>query len=79
VKQPGEDKRLTDYLLGNLPESEEVRLEEEYLASSDAQDRLAAVEDDLVEAFLEGQLSAREKPASWLPVEGAASWSWQNR
>ncbi len=61
MKQPGEDKRLTDYLLGNLPESEEIRLEEEYLANSDAQDRLAAVEDDLVEAFLEGQLSARER------------------
>ncbi len=61
MKQSGEDKRLTDYLLGNLPESEEIRLEEQYLANSDAQDRLAAVEDDLVEAFLEGQLSARER------------------
>lgn len=61
MKQPGEDKRLMGYLLGNLPESEEIRLEEEYLASPDAQNRLAVIEDDLVDAFLEGQLSARER------------------
>jgi hypothetical protein len=61
VKQPGEDKRLTDYLLGNLPESEEIRLEEEYLADPDAQERLAAAEDDLVDSYHRGGLSAQER------------------
>jgi hypothetical protein len=61
VKQTGEDKRLTDYLLGNLPEQEETRLEEEYLADPDAQDRLLVAEDELVDAYLQGELSARER------------------
>jgi len=61
VKQTGEDKRLTDYLLGNLPEPEETRLEEEYLANPDAQDRLLIDEDELVEAYLQGELSTRER------------------
>jgi hypothetical protein len=61
VKQTGEDKRLTDYLLGNLPEPEETRLEEEYLAHPEAQDRLLIAEDELVDAYLQGELSARER------------------
>lgn len=61
MKQTGEDKRLTDYLLGNLLEPEEIRLEEEYLANPDAQDKLLMVEDELVDAYLQGELSARER------------------
>jgi hypothetical protein len=63
VKQTGqnEDKRLTDYLLGNLPEAEEVRLEEEYLANPDTQSRLLMVEDELVDAYVQGGLSAQER------------------
>ncbi len=63
MKQTGqnEDKRLTDYLLGNLPEPEEVRLEEEYLANPDTQNRLLMVEDELVDAYLQGELSAQER------------------
>jgi hypothetical protein len=61
VKQTGEDKRLTDYLLGNLPEVEETRLEEEYLANPDAQNRLLIAEDELVDAYVQGGLSAGER------------------
>jgi hypothetical protein len=61
VKQTGEDKRLTDYLLGNLPEPEETRLEEEYMANPDAQDRLMIAEDELVDAYVQGELSAQER------------------
>jgi len=63
VKQTGqnEDKRLTDYLLGYLPEPEEIRLEEEYLANPDTQSRLLIVEDELVDAYVQGELSAQER------------------
>lgn len=57
----GEDKRLADYLLGNLPESEQIRLEEEYLADPSAQNRLLMVEDELVDAYLQGQLTPIER------------------
>lgn len=63
MKQTGqnEDKRLTDYLLGYLPEPEEIRLEEEYLANPDTQSRLLIVEDELVDAYVQGELSAQER------------------
>lgn len=61
MKETGEDKRLTDYLLGNLPEPDEMRLEEEYLNNSDFQDRLLIIEDELVDAYLQEELSADER------------------
>lgn len=61
MKEEGEDKRLADYLLGNLPEPEQVRLEEEYLADPRTQDRLLMVEGELVDAYLQGQLPVLER------------------
>jgi hypothetical protein len=61
VKEEGEDKRLADYLLGNLSETEQVRLEEEYLADRSAQNRLLIVEDELVDAYLQGHFAAAER------------------
>lgn len=61
MKTTSEDKRLIDYLLGNLPEPDQIHLEEEYLANPDAQERLLVIEDELVDAYLQGQLSARER------------------
>jgi hypothetical protein len=61
MKETGEDKRLTDYLLGNLPGPDEMRLEEEYLNNSDVQDRLLIIEDELVDAYLQKELSADER------------------
>jgi len=61
VKSTSEDKRLIDYLLGNLPEPDQVRLEEAYLADTDTQERLLVIEDDLVDAYLQGELSSLER------------------
>jgi hypothetical protein len=61
MKLTGEDKRLTDYLLGRLPEPDQVRLEEEYLADVTVQDRLLVAEDELVDSYLRGELSTEER------------------
>jgi hypothetical protein len=57
----GTDKLLGDYLLGKLPEDEEVRLETEYLANAEHQERLEAVEAELIDAYLKGELSRSER------------------
>jgi hypothetical protein len=57
----GKDRLLGDYLLGKLPEEEEVRLETEYLASAERQEQLEAVEAELVDAYLKGELSRSER------------------
>jgi hypothetical protein len=56
-----QDRRLADYLLGRLADEEELRLETEYLADPAAQERLAVVEDDLVDAYARGALSSDER------------------
>lgn len=61
MKEEREDKRLMDYLLGNLPEPEQVRLEEEYLADPSVQDHLLILEDELVDAYVEGRLPALDQ------------------
>ena len=60
-----DDRRLTDYLLGRLTEPEQIRVEEEYLSDPDVQERLLAVEDDLIEAYVQHELSDQER----IPLE----------
>jgi hypothetical protein len=55
-----QDRLLAKYLLGTLPEAEEMRLEAEYLADADAQERLAMAEDELVDAYVRNQLSRED-------------------
>jgi len=52
-----ERERLVAYLLGELPEEEQHRLEREYLADDDAYEQLLVVEDELAYDYLEGRLS----------------------
>lgn len=53
--------RARRYLLGLATEDECAALEEEYLASDEAVDRLAAVEDELIDEYLGGHLSAADR------------------
>lgn len=53
--------RARRYLLGLLPEQEQVALEEQYLADQDAADRVAAAEDDLIEDYLADRLAGVER------------------
>ena len=51
------DKTLRRYLLGALPPDETERLDERSIANDDFAARLSAVENDLVDAYVQGELS----------------------
>jgi hypothetical protein len=51
------DERLIAYLLGELPESENVRIEEQYLASDASLALLMAIEAELYDAYASDSLS----------------------
>ncbi|HEY2944383.1 MAG TPA: hypothetical protein VGN09_18255 [Vicinamibacteria bacterium] len=53
-----EHERLRRYLLGELPEDEQVTLEERYFAADDVFAELLAAEDELVDAYLSDTLPA---------------------
>ena len=55
------DERYARYLLGDLPEEERARLEEEYFADDAEFERLAAVRDELTDLYARGELPARER------------------
>ena len=63
---PGDDdtRLLTRYLLGSLPEEEEIRLESEYLADPAVQDRLLVL---LPEAWVE----YRDRGLAWAEMGDA--------
>lgn len=53
------DQRLTNYVLGLLPESEAEQLDEASIADDGVAARLRAVEDDLVDAYVRGILCGK--------------------
>ena len=55
------DERLIRYLLGELPEDERLRLEEEYLADPGLFARVLAAEDDLIDAYARGELTGEAR------------------
>jgi hypothetical protein len=55
------DEKFTRYLLGDLPEEERLRLEEEYFADDAAFENLAAVRDELTDLHARGELEGRER------------------
>ncbi|MBV9624261.1 MAG: hypothetical protein JOZ14_09805 [Acidobacteria bacterium] len=57
------EKRMIEYLLGQLSAEEEAALEARYMADSAFFEELLAVEDDLRDAYERGELSAPEKRA----------------
>jgi len=54
---------LARYLLGKLAEEEQVRVEDHAFADSEYQAALAAVEADLIDAYVRGQLSSDDRRA----------------
>jgi hypothetical protein len=61
MAQNGADGRLDRYLLGHLSPEEEERLEIEYLGDGDAFVRVQAAEDDLIDDYANGRLSADDE------------------
>lgn len=56
-EQPVNDQMIIDYLLGALPELETERLDEMSVTDDDFAERLHAVENDLVDSYVRGELS----------------------
>jgi len=61
VELTGKDRLLADYLLGRLPEEEQLRLEAAYLADPEAQEELVALEAELIDAYVRGELGPVER------------------
>jgi hypothetical protein len=55
------DGRVRRYVLGTLTEAECDAIEREYFVHADALDRVSSVEDDLIDEYLSGELSAQER------------------
>lgn len=61
MSAPPEPATIRRYLLGQLPEAEMARLEVAFLVSDEVFDEIAAVENELIDAHLDGHLSADEE------------------
>jgi len=55
------DERIFAYLLGELPEEEAERFEEECFAGEDWPDQIRPAEDDLIDAYLRGELAPEQR------------------
>src|SRR5262245_12197631 len=56
-----QDERMTRYLLGDLPESEQMAVEQEYFADPEKFEEVWAAENDLVDRYARGRLSRGER------------------
>jgi hypothetical protein len=56
ITPDAEERRIGDYLLGRLDAAQESAVEERYLADPEFHDRLLAVERDLIDQFVRGEL-----------------------
>ncbi len=55
------EELMTRYLLGDLPEAEQIRWEEQFFTDDEAYDQLLALEDELRYDYARGALSPRER------------------
>ena len=58
---PSGDARFVRYLLGELSEDEQARLEQEYFNNPETLEQLAAVEDKLIDEYVEGTLQGERR------------------
>jgi hypothetical protein len=56
-----EEQKLRKYLTGDLSEAEQLKIEAEFLASDEAFERLEEIENDLVDEYVRGELTAQER------------------
>ena len=58
-----DDKTIMRYLLGELPEAEQAQLEEHAFSDAGYLEQVTAVEKDLIDEYVRGELSGGEKEA----------------
>ncbi len=56
-----DEQKLRGYLTGKLPEAEQLQIETEYLSSDEAFECLEEIENDLVDEYVRGEMSALER------------------
>jgi hypothetical protein len=61
TKTDSQERLMRRYLLGELPESEQSALEEQYFSDSERLDEVWAVENQLVDDYARGRLSRKER------------------
>jgi hypothetical protein len=61
TSDPHNDDAIVHYLLGELPEEKQTELEARYFADDELHDRIRAVETELAEAYVRGELGTRER------------------
>lgn len=59
----GFDTKLRQYLLGELPDSEQQKIEEQLLLDSDYLEQMLSAEDDIIDDYLKGGLPPPQKHA----------------
>jgi hypothetical protein len=61
VQNSDKDRLITRYLLKDLSEEEQVRLEEEYFGDEDFFEQMLIAEDELIDDYARGELSSHER------------------
>src|SRR5262245_51259810 len=61
MRKAVEDRQAKRYLLGKLSEEKRAQVESDYFENDEAFERLGAIEDDLIDAYAQGQLSASDR------------------
>src|ERR1044071_1791611 len=59
--KPADDTVLRHYLLGELSEDEQSGVEERLFTTEEYGQQLSLVEDDLIDSYVRGELSSRER------------------
>ncbi len=55
------EKLMIRYLLGDVPEDEQIRIEERFFTDDEYFEQLLALEDDLIDDYVNGELTDRER------------------
>lgn len=61
VQNSDKDRLITRYLLRDLSDEEQIRLEEEYFGDEDFFEQMLVAEDELLDDYVRGGLSSRER------------------
>lgn len=61
MRKAKEEKQITQYFLGDLPEEEKIRLEERFFTDDQCFERVLAIEDDLIDTYVRDELSPSER------------------